>query len=226
MSSRDSILETIRKNLPQPAVSLPALPSFGTKTILSALGYKEHLTKLPEVRHSSEAVELLASFQKQLEAMGGRWFEVTGGAAVGAKIAELFPNAKVVCSAVPELPGTYRVQEVSDPHDLNNVDVGVVRSPLGVAEAGAVWLTQSELVVNALGVLSQHLVVLLDPEVVVPTMHDAYERIDLATSPYGLFMAGPSATGDIEGVIIHGAQGARSLTVLLVAPQVSRGGVN
>ena len=30
-------------------------------------------------------------------------------------------------------------------------------------------------------------------------------------------MAGPSATGDIEGVVIHGAQGARSLTVLLMA---------
>src|SRR5271157_2166859 len=94
----------------------------------------------------------------------------------------------------------------------------VVRSPLGVAEAGAVWLTQGELVVSALGVLSQHLVVLLDPAAIVATMHDAYGRIDLAASPYGVFMAGPSATGDIEGVIIHGAQGARSLTVLLLAP--------
>jgi L-lactate dehydrogenase complex protein LldG len=82
----------------------------------------------------------------------------------------------------------------------------------------AVWLTQGELVVSALGVLSQHLVVLLDPASVVATMHDAYGRIDLAASPYGVFMAGPSATGDIEGVIIHGAQGARSLTVLLLAP--------
>ena len=98
------------------------------------------------------------------------------------------------------------------------LDVGVVRSPLGVAEARAVWLTQGELVVSALGVLSQHLVVLLDPASVVATMHDAYGRIDLAASPYGVFMAGPSATGDIEGVIIHGAQGARSLTVLLLAP--------
>jgi L-lactate dehydrogenase complex protein LldG len=71
--------------------------------------------------------------------------------------------------------------------------------------------------VNALGVLAQHLVVLLDPAAVVETMHDAYRRINLAASPYGLFMAGPSATGDIEGVLIHGAQGARSLTVLLVA---------
>jgi L-lactate dehydrogenase complex protein LldG len=47
-------------------------------------------------------------------------------------------------------------------------------------------------------------------------MHDAYDRINLTASPYGVFMAGPSATGDIEGVIIHGAQGARSLTVLLM----------
>jgi L-lactate dehydrogenase complex protein LldG len=71
------------------------------------------------------------------------------------------------------------------------------------------------------GVLSQHLVVLLDPAAVVDTMHDAYARLDLTASPYGLFMAGPSATGDIEGVIIHGAQGARSLTVLLLAPALS-----
>jgi hypothetical protein len=93
-------------------------------------------------------------------------------------------------------------------------DVVVIRSPLGVAEAGAVWLTEADLV-NALGVSSQHFVVLLDPAAIVPTMHDAYARIYLAGSPYGLFMAGPSATGDIEGVIVHGTQGARSLTVLL-----------
>jgi L-lactate dehydrogenase complex protein LldG len=30
-------------------------------------------------------------------------------------------------------------------------------------------------------------------------------------------MTGPSATADIEGVLIHGAQGIRGLTVVLVA---------
>jgi L-lactate dehydrogenase complex protein LldG len=30
-------------------------------------------------------------------------------------------------------------------------------------------------------------------------------------------MTGPSATADIEGVLIHGAQGIRSLTVVPVA---------
>jgi L-lactate dehydrogenase complex protein LldG len=31
-----------------------------------------------------------------------------------------------------------------------------------------------------------------------------------------VLVTGPSATADIEGVLIHGAQGVRSLTVLLV----------
>jgi L-lactate dehydrogenase complex protein LldG len=219
MSPRDAILSAVRTNLPRPAVSLPDIPVTDRKGIQAGLGYKEHLTRLPEVLgFPNEGEPILPYFQKQLEAMGGRSFEVADAAVARAKVAELFPTAKVVCSAVPEVPGTQRVEDVRDPHALNDVDVGVVRSPLGVAEAGAVWLTQSDLVVNALGVLSQHLIVLLDPAAVVETMHDAYGRIDLAASPYGVFLAGPSATGDIEGVIIHGAQGARTLTVLLLAP--------
>ena len=195
MSPRDAILAAVRSNLPRPAVPLPEVPGF-----------------------PGDGEPILPHFRRQLEVMGGRSFEVADVEAARAKVAELFPAAKVVCSAATEVPGTRRVEDVRDPHELNDVDVGVVRSPLGVAEAGAVWLTQGELVVSALGVLSQHLVVLLDPAAIVATMHDAYGRIDLAASPYGVFMAGPSATGDIEGVIIHGAQGARSLTVLLLAP--------
>jgi L-lactate dehydrogenase complex protein LldG len=216
MSPRDTILAAVRKNLPRPAVPLPTVLASEWKGIKHGLGYKEHLTRLPEVPGFPDVGEsILPYFHRQLVAMGGRSFEVADAAAARAKVAELFPNAKVICSPTPEVPGTRRIEDVRDPHELNDVDVGVVRSPLGVAEAGAVWLTQADLVVNALGVLSQHLVVLLDPAAVVGTMHDAYERIDLTASPYGVFLAGPSATGDIEGVIIHGAQGARSLTVLL-----------
>jgi L-lactate dehydrogenase complex protein LldG len=217
MSPRDAILGAVRKNLPRPVVPLPEIPGTDRKGIRAGLGYKGHLTQLAEVSGFPDVGEsLLPYFRRQLEAMGGRSFEVADAAAARAKVAELFPAAGVVCSAVPEVPGSRQVTAVRDPHGLNDVDVGVVRSPLAVAEAGAVWLTQVELVVNALGVLSQHLIVLLDPAAVVETMHDAYGRIDLGASPYGVFLAGPSATGDIEGVIIHGAQGARSLTVLLL----------
>jgi len=223
MNPRDAILAAVRKNLPRPAVPLPEVPGTNRKGIKAGLGYKEHFHRLPEVPgFPDEGEPILPYFRKQLEAMGGRSFEVADAAAAQAKLTELFPAAKVICSAAAEVPGTRRIQDVRDPHELNDVDVGVVRSPLGVAEAGAVWLTQADLVVNALGVLSQHLVVLLDPTAIVDTMHDAYGRLDLAASPYGVFLAGPSATGDIEGVIIHGAQGARSLTVLLLAAAASR----
>jgi L-lactate dehydrogenase complex protein LldG len=219
MSPRDAILGAVRRNLPRPAVPLSEISGSERKGVKRELGYKRHLTRLPEVPGSPDAGEpILPYFRRQLEAMGGRSFKVADAAAARAKVAELFPDAKVVCSAAPEVPGTRWVADVRDPHQLNDVEVGVIRGPLGVAEAGAVWLTQTELVVNALGVLSQHLVVLLDPAAAVETVQDAYGRIDLTASPYGVFLAGPSATGDIEGVIIHGAQGARSLTVLLLAP--------
>src|ERR1700730_6774649 len=179
MSARDAILAAVRRNLPRPAVPLPEVPGTDRKGIKCVFGYKEHFNRLPEVPgFPDEGEPILPYFRKQLEAMGGRSFEVSNADAARAKVAELFPAAKVVCSATPEVPGTRRVEDVRDPHELNDVDVGVVRSPLGVAEAGAVWLTQDSLVVNALAVLSQHLIVLLDPAAIVDTMHDAYGRLD------------------------------------------------
>jgi L-lactate dehydrogenase complex protein LldG len=73
--------------------------------------------------------------------------------------------------------------------------------------------------VDALGFLSQHLIVLLDPEQIVTDMHEAYARVRLDQTAYGCFMMGPSATGDIEATLVHGAQGARSLNVFFVASQ-------
>ena len=128
----------------------------------------------------------------------------------------LYPGAMVICSAVPEIAGTRRVESVRDPHELADVDVGVVRAQFGVAESGAVWLTQEDLVVDGLGFLSQHLVVLLDPEQIVADMHEAYRRIRLDLTAYGCFMMGPSATADVEATLVHGAQGVRSLNLFFL----------
>src|SRR6516165_11357890 len=112
MSPRDAILEAVGRNLPRPVVPLPEVP-----------------------RYTGVDEPILPYFRRQLEAMGGRSFEVADAAAARAKVAELFPDAKVVCSAVPEVPGTRRIEEVRNPHELKDVDVGVILSPLGVAEA-------------------------------------------------------------------------------------------
>ncbi len=193
MTSRDTILEAVRRHEPENKVPLPEMPAFG--------GYDD---------------DRMGQFQSNLERMGGRWVELGGAAEIQAKLIELFPEAKIVCTAVAEVEGTCNVAEVGDPRQLHDVDVGIVRGQFGVAETGSVWLTDGDLVVNALGFLPQHLVVLLNPRELVGSMHDAYQRIDLDNTPYGCFMTGPSATADIEGVLIHGAQGVRSLTVLLV----------
>ena len=72
--------------------------------------------------------------------------------------------------------------------------------------------------VNALAYLAQHLVVLLDPDRIVGNVHHAYGDPRFKTARYAVLVTGPSATADIEGVLIHGAQGVRSLTVVLEAP--------
>ena len=92
-----------------------------------------------------------------------------------------------------------------------------MRAVFGVAETGSVWLTDVQLKVNTLGFLSQHLIVLLDPDHILPNMHHAYRERAQFDAHYGVFMTGPSATADIEGILIHGAQGIRSLTIVPIA---------
>jgi L-lactate dehydrogenase complex protein LldG len=190
MTSRDEILARVRRNQPAPQ-PLPTLPEF------------ERQTKAP-----------LASFKANLLRMGGKFVELPSSGDIHATIRDLFPAAKVICSAVPEIPGNRPIAKVRAPADLDDVDVGVVRAVYGVVETGSVWLTGAQFKVDALGFLAQHLVVLLDPARLVATMHDAYRRRADFDVPYGVFMTGPTATADIEGVLIHGAQGIRSLTVI------------
>jgi L-lactate dehydrogenase complex protein LldG len=129
----------------------------------------------------------------------------------------LFPGAQVICSATDEVIGHRALADVQNPNQLDDVTVGVVRATVGVAETGSVLLTERELGVEALGFLAQHLVVLLDPACIVATLHDAYLDAAFHEARYTILMTGPSATADIEGVLIHGAQGIRSLTVLQIA---------
>lgn len=219
VSAREAILQAVRAALPSPAVPAPKEMTLLDKPrVGGSVGYKGDLPSLEKVSGFPQAGEsLVPFFEKQIAAMGGRSFRVADSVEAQAKARELFPDAKVWASNVPEIPGNRQVLAGAAPGSFADVDVAVVRSRLAVAEAAAVWLDSGDLVVPALGVLAQHLIILLDPDAMVPTLHEAYGgMLGRSQSDYGLFMAGPSATGDIEGVIIHGAQGARSLTVLLM----------
>ena len=158
--------------------------------------------------------DLVAEFGERLKRMGGRVAE-PGIDDVFAGVRERLDAARVVASAVPELVGTLDLAAVTRPQEVNDVDVAVVRAVFGIAETGSVLFTESQLIVNAVAYLAQHLVVLLDPADLLPNVQAAYRRPEFGQAAYAVLHTGPSATADIEGVLIHGAQGVRSLTVVL-----------
>jgi L-lactate dehydrogenase complex protein LldG len=195
MSSRDEILGAVRRNQPAPC-SLPDVPMFDA-------------TLPPR----------LETFKASVARMGGKVVELPRDADLDAFVRERFPDAREICSATPEVQGTRRLSDIQRPAELHDVDLGVVRARFGVAETGSAFLSESELGVNALGYLVQHFVILLDPDAILPNLHHAYRRVDFQEARYAVLMTGPSATADIEGILIHGAQGVRSLTVVLTAPR-------
>lgn len=193
MTSRDEILERVRRNQPakQP---LPVVPMFDAGLPAS-----------------------IDTFKSSLARMGGKFVDAAADGNLDAQVKALFPDAKVICSAAPEVKGTRSIANVRSPRDLNDVDVAVVRALFGVAETGSLWLSEAQFKINALGFLAQHLVVLLDPRAIVANMHRAYQHPGFVGASYAVFMTGPSATADIEGVLIHGAQGIRTMTVIPVS---------
>lgn len=193
MNSRDDILARIRKNHPS-SQPLPEVPTFDAGT-----------------------GALLERFKAAVIRMGGKVVDAPADGELEALTRQLFPDAKVVCSATPEVQGNRPLDGIRAPAELHDVDVGVVRAVFGVAETGSIWLTDTQLKVNTLAFLSQHLIVLLDPDRILPNMHHAYRERAQFDAHYGVFMTGPSATADIEGVLIHGAQGIRSLTIVPIA---------
>ena len=101
--------------------------------------------------------------------------------------------------------------------EVNDLNVKVyIQGTLGVAENGAIWLYEHHIINRLLPFICQHLVLILHKKDLVSTLHEAYQHIHIARDGYGVFLAGPSKTADIEQSLVIGAHGARSLVVYLV----------
>jgi L-lactate dehydrogenase complex protein LldG len=92
---------------------------------------------------------------------------------------------------------------------------------LGVVETGAIvtWTGRANPAANNL--LPEHHIVLVDKADLVPTLEAAWDRINQEQAIHGRprgvnFIAGPSSTADIEGVLVYGAHGPRQWHVILL----------
>ena len=193
MSSRNNILSRIEKNKP----ALTALPVINTDTV-------------------SNYDDVFVKFSTTLKSIGGDVIEINSFDELNNIIAAKNNTGKLVVNTIHQL-GDVDSQLIGMPKEiLNGVDTAIIKGAIAVAENGAVWLYESQMINRLLPFICQHLILVIDKENIVATMHQAYQQIDTSKEGFGVFIAGPSKTADIEQSLVIGAHGARSLTVYIV----------
>lgn len=195
MTSREKILAAVAQNQPD-RVALPDISFFTGE-------YKGAADK----------------FITTLTTIGGRALQVNSYDEIAAVIKQDYNDDHRIISLVPELAVVSReVYDLHpDAHRLENVDLAILQAHFGVAENGSVWITEDLMGHRALPFITQHLSVVIKTNSIVPTMHEAYQRIgDNREHGFGTFIAGPSKTADIEQSLVIGAHGSRSMTVFLL----------
>lgn len=157
----------------------------------------------------------LEQFSESLKAAGGQAVVLHPGEDINELIRAHFPEAKRIGSNLPEITvATFNPDTVADPRDLNDTDVAVVEGCFGVAENGAVWMTQ-QVKYKALYFIPTGLVIIINKEDLVNNMHEAYRRVEGTDYTYGFFVSGPSKTADIEQALVLGAHGPMKVLVVL-----------
>jgi L-lactate dehydrogenase complex protein LldG len=158
-------------------------------------------------------------FRDVLTSIGGQSQIVasTTDIATAVRGLDCFADAKQIVCDVPDVEiANVNLADVADPHDLAGIDVAVMPGEFAVAENGAIWVTSRGVAHRVIYFIAQHLVLVVPRAKIIDNMHQAYERLSFEGQGYGLFIAGPSKTADIEQSLVIGAHGPRSLTVLLV----------
>lgn len=193
MSSRDKILAALKKN--QPA-----------------------LVELPVMNFAVNAsIDTKEQFIKTLTGIGGLVIEVNDWKDIVEHIKSKFPKPDRIVNRVADLNFEFEIlNQNANPHDFSNVTVAIMKGEFGVAENGAIWLTNANMGDQALPYICEHLVLIINRNSIVPTLHQAYEKIGSSTYNLGTFLAGPSKTADIEQSLVLGAHGSKSLFVFLI----------
>jgi L-lactate dehydrogenase complex protein LldG len=150
--------------------------------------------------------------------VGGRAVELAGPDELFGAVAVL-PAVRAgrgIVSSAPELDvSLLTLGPDASREQLDAIELAIIPGRLGVAENAAIWVDEADLPHRALPFVAQHLAIVLPKRAIVADMHAAYARLPRPLPGYGVFISGPSKTADIEQALVIGAQGPRSLVVLL-----------
>ena len=187
------------------------------ETILKAVAMnKPELTELPDMdlSLSIQYPGLIEQFKGMVEAAGGKAYYENSRQQLLNDLTEVKAEGKFMINLLEDS----HAEEFSNlkASDLEALDTCYLRAELGVAENGAMWISEMQMSNRLLPFICQHLVIVLNPMNLVNNMHEAYRQIDAAANGFGVFIAGPSKTADIEQNLVIGAHGARSLRVYLI----------
>lgn len=186
MTSREKILASITSNKPS-LVTLPNVPIF-------------------------EGDGSIERFKTVLESIGGTTVELASKADCQTAIEKYYSDLKNVASNIVKANVAVNLDTTKE--ILEQVDLAVIQGEIGVAENGTIWVPESNMLNRALPFITQHLVLVLDKKNIVANMQQAYAKLE-GLGSYGVFIAGPSKTADIEQSLVIGAHGARSMMILI-----------
>jgi len=193
MSSRDNILAAVKKNQP-PAEPLPAMEE------IAAIQFGNTAEK----------------FKAILEGIGGKLLTAASLDEVFAYVRAHFTEGNRFITTIEGANGMTVLSGDEAALGLEDLEAAVIRGEFAVAENAAIWVTHASVKIRVLPFICQHLVVVLNRDHILNNMHEAYARIGIADYGFGVFIAGPSKTADIEQSLVLGAHGPRSMTVFLI----------
>ena len=190
-SNKEIILNRIRQNKPNPVIlkdsSFGNLPANASQLMATLKGIKTEVVLIPDLNAVQEEIQ-------QLQQAG-----------------------KVVLSVLDNLNATeQKLLSKKSAADLANLDYAFIKGSYAVTENGAIWVSDKNICNRLIPFICKHLVIVIDTAHILADMHQAYAAINIREDGYGVFIAGPSKTADIEQSLVIGAHGPLSMKVYIL----------
>lgn len=165
---------------------------------------------------TATAGDVLAAFERNFAANHG--IVVKSAEELAAKLKELGCKSGVADAKLGDTFGLESEVDLSYDFDRSNpdgYDFGISRATNAIAENGVLVLKDCDTADRMATIAPWVHVAVLDKNAVLKTITDGLKDV-LENTPYTIWVAGPSKTTDVEGVLVEGVHGPGKQICFLV----------